>query len=399
MYHLKCRAGVTLPLQRYPLDRILVTLNQSLWQAHHSGRSLSGSNRKLRRDTVFSVRRKYMSRSFLLALIVVSSWSAQAVIAAEPVRLILDTDIGNDVDDALALAMIHALQNRAEVRLLAVTITKDNRYAAPFVDLVNTFYGRPDIPVGVVRNGKTRENSPMLEGPVQRRDPSGHYIYHRRIQEGSQAPEAVELLARILRQQPDHSVTIAQIGFSTNLVRLLKTPQGRELIQHKVNALYLMAGNFVKPQPEYNVYTDPDSAKLLFQGWPTPMIFSGFEVGLAITFPYEAIERDFSYTDNHPIVEAFRIYVRKREDHPNWDSTAVLDAIRPDRGYFELSARGRVKLGPKNTTVFTPDAQGNCRYLIMKPGQIARVRELITTLVSEPPQHTPPSVVARRMPF
>jgi len=67
---------------------------------------------------------------------------------AEPVRLILDTDMGNDVDDALALAIIHALQNRGEVQLLAVTITKDNRDAAPFIDLVDTFYGRPDIPIG-----------------------------------------------------------------------------------------------------------------------------------------------------------------------------------------------------------------------------------------------------------
>jgi hypothetical protein len=128
-------------------------------------------------------------------------------------------------------------------------------------------------------------------------------------------------------------------------------------------------------------------------------VFSGYEVGLAITFPYEAIERDFSYTDNHPIVEAFRIYVGKREDHPNWDSTAVLEAIRPDGGYFEVSAPGRVRLGPKNTTVFTPDAQGNCRFLIIRPDQIARVRELITTLVSEPPQRTPSSVLARHMPF
>jgi inosine-uridine nucleoside N-ribohydrolase len=340
-----------------------------------------------------------MSRSFLLASIVLFSLTARAVIAAEPVRLILDTDIGNDVDDALALAMIHALQNRAEIRLLAVTITKDNRYAAPFVDLVNTFYGRSDIPVGVVRNGKTRENAPMLEVPVQRRDSSGHYVYPRHIQDGSQAPEAVDLLTRILRQQPDHSVALAQIGFSTNLTRLLKTPHGRELIQQKVTALYLMAGNFVKPQPEYNVYTDPDSAKVLFEQWPTPMIFSGYEVGLKISFPYEAIERDFAYTDNHPIVDAFRLYVRKPEDHPNWDSTAVLEAIRPNRGYFELSGPGRVRLGPKNTTVFTPDAQGNCRYLILKPDQIARVRELITNLVSEPPQPTLSSATARRMLF
>ncbi|MFL6350583.1 MAG: nucleoside hydrolase [Bryobacteraceae bacterium] len=340
-----------------------------------------------------------MFRSAIVALFIFFFWSSPRTLGAEPVRLILDTDIGNDVDDALALAMIHALQNRAEVRLLAVTITKDNRYAAPFIDAVNQFYGRPDIPIGVVHNGKTPENAPMLELPLQRRDSSGHYVYPRRIEDGSQAPGAVELLSRMLGQQPDHSVTIAQIGFSTNLARLLRTPHGRELIQKKVNALYLMAGNFVKPEPEYNVYTDPDSAKILFEEWPTPMIFSGFEVGLSITFPREAIERDFRYTENHPIAEAFRIYVKKGQDRPNWDSTAVLEAIRPDRGYFEFSHRGRVRLSPKNTTLFTPDAQGNCRYLIIKPDQIGRVRELITALVSEPPQNMPSSVVAQRLLF
>jgi hypothetical protein len=61
------------------------------------------------------------------------------------VRLIFDTDMGNDIDDALALGVIHALQNRRECELLAVTVTKDNEFSAPFVDLVNTFYGRGDI--------------------------------------------------------------------------------------------------------------------------------------------------------------------------------------------------------------------------------------------------------------
>lgn len=335
----------------------------------------------------------------LLACIVFPSWAAEEGHPSEPVRLILDTDIGNDVDDALALALIHALQSRAEVRLLAVTITKDNRYAAPYVDLVNTFYGRPDIPVGVVHDGKTREDAPMLEKPDQHRDSAGHYVYPHRLEDGSQAPDAVELLTRILREQPDHSVAVAQIGFSTNLARLLKTPDGRKLIQQKVTTLYLMAGNFFKPQPEYNVYEDPDSAKVLFDDWPTPMIFSGFEIGLQITFPYEAIQRDFAYTDNHPVAEAFRIYVKTGENHPNWDSTAVLEAIRPDRGYFELSPPGRVTVGPKSTTTFTPDPRGNCRYLILRPEQAARVRELITTLVSEPPEHKCSSVAGRRVSF
>lgn len=327
-----------------------------------------------------------MIRKFLTGLLAFSAFCALHAKAAEPVRLILDTDIGNDVDDALALAMIHALENRGEVRLLAVTITKDNRYAAPFVSLVNSFYGQPDIPIGVVRHGKTPQDSAMLRIPVGQKDQNGRYIFPRKVQDGSQAPAAVPLLLRILRGQPDHSVTIAQIGFSTNLARLLRAPGGRDLVAQKVKALYLMAGNFSKPIPEFNVDTDPQSAAYLFTHWPRPMIFSDFTIGLVITFPYEAIAHDFGYTAHHPIAEAYKIYVGKPVDHPNWDSTAVLDAIRPDRGYFKLSRPGRVKLGPKATTVFVPDPHGNARYLILKPDQVAKLRQLIVSLVSQPPQ-------------
>ncbi|HMF76283.1 MAG TPA: nucleoside hydrolase [Bryobacteraceae bacterium] len=329
-----------------------------------------------------------MLRPLFLQILLSLCLFAAPGLTAEPVRLILDTDMGNDVDDAFAVAMIHALQNRGEVQLLAVTITKDNRFAAPFIDLMNTFYGRPDIPVGMVHDGKAPEDAPMLKVPATRLDKQGKYVYPHRLPDGSQAPEAVQLLTRILTGQPDQSVTIAQIGFSTNLARLAASPGGSALIKRKVKLLCLMAGNFVKPQPEFNVFTDAAAFERLMKDWPSPMIFSGFEVGLKIRFPYEAIQKDMSYVPHHPVVDAFHLYVGKPEDHPNWDSTAVLEAIRPNRGYFRLSAPGRVRLGEKNTTVFVPDPAGNCRYLIVKPDQVDRVRELISLLVSEPPRRT-----------
>src|SRR5437016_13785496 len=60
-----------------------------------------------------------------------------------PVKIIFDTDIGNDVDDVLALSVLHALHTRGECELLAVTITRADELAGPFVDAMNTFYGRP----------------------------------------------------------------------------------------------------------------------------------------------------------------------------------------------------------------------------------------------------------------
>jgi inosine-uridine nucleoside N-ribohydrolase len=334
----------------------------------------------------------------LIRPLIVSLLLIGAQVSAEPVRLILDTDMGNDCDDALALAMIHALQNRGEVRLLAVTITKDNRDAATYIDLVNNFYGRPDIPIGLVRNGKTPQDTPMIKVPVERRDSHGKFVYPRRLQDGS-APEAVELLTRVLNDQPDASVTIAQIGFSTNLARLVATPAGRALVERKVKTLYLMAGNFQKPQPEYNVFIDAQAFADLMKDWPTPMIFSGFEIGLVVTYPIESIQRDFAWATDHPVVEAYKVYVGKPADHPNWDSTAVLDAIRPDRGYFDLSPPGSVELGDKNTTVFKPDERGKCRYLILKPEQVATIRGLIADLVSEPPQKLLPGVGAQKLVF
>jgi inosine-uridine nucleoside N-ribohydrolase len=333
---------------------------------------------------------------FALTVLLTGPLSAQTV---EPVRLILDTDIGNDVDDALALAMIHALENRGEVHLLAVTITKDNRYAAPFVDLVDNYYGRPGIPIGMVHHGKTPDDAAMLKVPAEKRDTSGHYLYPHTITDGSQAPDAVDLLKQVLMGQPDASVTIAQIGFSTNLNRLLESPGGQALVKRKVKLLSVMAGNFEKPQAEFNVVTDAPAAKSLFKTWPTPIIFSGFEIGLKITFPYQAIAKDFAWTANNPVVDAYNLYVGKPEDHPNWDSTAVLYAIRPDRGYFDLSQSGDVTLGPKHITVFTPDAAGNCRYLLLKTDQVERIRTVIEDLVSEPPQHAPVASQSHKVVF
>src|SRR5215467_13780765 len=173
-------------------------------------------------------------------------------IMAAPVRVIFDTDMGNDVDDALALAMIHALESKGEAELLAVTITKDNRWAAPYVDLVNTFYGRGSIPVGVVRDGKTPADSKMIQVPAERKKADGTFVYPRRLLSGADAPEAVGLLRGILAAEKDHAVTIVQVGFSTNLARLLDSAQDRELAARKVRLLAVMAGAFPEGKPEFN---------------------------------------------------------------------------------------------------------------------------------------------------
>ena len=280
----------------------------------------------------------------ILVFILTIAFSS-VVSAQNPTGIIFDTDMGNDVDDALALAMLHSFQDRHEINLLAVTITKDNKFAAPYVDVVNTFYGRPEIPIGMVRNGKTPESSPMIQVPSERRRADGTFVYPHRILDGTQAPEAVSLLRQTLAKQADGSVVIVQVGFSTNLARLLETKadaaspdDGPALVRKKVRLLSVMGGNFLTGKSEFNLEKDVPSAVKLFHDWPTPIVVSGFEVGMALPFPAASIEHDFAYVPDHPVAEAYRSYMKMPYDRPTWDLTAVLYAVRPDGKYFALSA-------------------------------------------------------------
>ena len=315
-------------------------------------------------------------------------------VSADPVKLIFDTDMGNDVDDALALAMLHSLESRGESQLLAITLTKDNDEVAPYVDAINTFYGRGEIPIGITNSGVTPEKSRFTGVTLEIDD--GQYIYPHDLQLGDPAPNAVPLLREILANQPDQSVVIVQVGFSTNLAQLLDTPadaysdlEGVELISKKVKHISIMAGTFTpinnETHLEYNIVQDISSAQKLAEEWPTPIYWSGFEVGLAIRYPAVSIENDFSYIDRHPIPESYQSYVPTPHERPTWDLTSVLWAIRESRRYFGISESGSVTVLDDGETIFTPDPAGKHFFLTADDTQQKVVRELFTALVSEPP--------------
>lgn len=313
--------------------------------------------------------------------------------AHAPVNMIFDTDMGNDIDDALALGVIHALQSRGECRLLAVTLSKDNEFAAPYVDLVNTFYGRGGIPIGVVEKGKTPEDSPYIRVPVQAMD--GQKLrYPRMLASGKQAPEAVSLLRKTLAAADDQSVVIVVVGFSTNLARLLETKgdtvsplNGTELVAKKCRQLVMMAGMFTQEgrHKEYNVFIDLEAARKVYADWPTPLVTSGFEIGRAIKYPATSILEDYRYVPHHPLAESYALYQKMPYDRETWDLTAVLYAVRPNRGYFGLSENGTITVDQAEITQFKTDVHGRHQYMTVTPDQIVKVKEALIQLASQPP--------------
>src|SRR5579864_1318676 len=324
-------------------------------------------------------RSKTLGRCALATL----AYSVLLPLAAAPVRLIFDTDMGNDVDDAVALAMIHALQSRGEAKLLAVTVTKDNRWAAPFIDAMNTFYGRGDVPIGVVRNGKTPEDSNMIRLPAERQRPDGAFVYPHDLVDGRSAPEAVELLRNILTKEKDDSVVVVQVGFSTNLARLVDSADGRELVRRKVRLLSMMGGAFPDGKPEFNIKMDIPAAKKLFAEWPAPIVTSGYEVGDTILYPATSTQNDYRYVKDHPLAEAYRDYMKMPYDRPMWDPTAVLYAARPN--YFSLSPHGTITVDDEGHTHFTADRKGRHRYLTVSAEQRRQALAAIIELASRPP--------------
>src|SRR5439155_14256543 len=124
---------------------------------------------------------------------------------------------------------------------------------------------------------------------------------------------------------------------------------------------------------EYNVIKDVKSARALAQRWPTAMVYSGFEIGIALPYPAMSIERDYRYVRHHPVAEA---YIRRNpppHNRPTWDLTSVLFAVLGDRGYFDVSPRGTVRVEADGATHFEAGPQGRHSHLILRPEQRPRV--------------------------
>lgn len=341
----------------------------------------------------------YLLGLFLLALSSCTSSGKQqkTEVASNAEKIILETDIGNDVDDALALDMLYKYLDAGDIDLLGIMINKEGTYPAEYTDIMNTWYGYPQIPIGILHNGADCENDATnyAKAVCLIQDENSKPAFKRSLKGGyDQLPEAPALYRKLLAQQPDSSVTIISVGFSTNLARLLDTPAdeyssltGKELVAKKVKLLCTMAGCFNNPELyEYNVVKDIPAAKKVFTEWPTTLVTSPFEVGIAINYPATSIENDFQWAPIHPMVEAYKSYQKMPYDRPTWDLTSVLYSVEGP-SYFTVSPAGKINVTDKGATEFTPDATGNRYYLTVDAAQAENIKQHFVKLISKQPAH------------
>ena len=276
--------------------------------------------------------------------------------------VILDTDIGPDYDDVGAMAVLHALADKGELRPLAVIASNKNELVVPVISILNTYFGRPELPTGAPKGrgadfGATQKWPEML---VEKYKPG--------IAKTSDAPDAVETYRKILAKEPDRSVTIITIGFLTNLADLLASKpdaisplDGPALVKKKVKQLVSMAGKFPEGR-EYNVYADSVSSAKVFSEWPTEILFSGFEIGEKIKTGLKVVANERLQS---PVREVYAMAMpMSKEDaagRMSWDQTAVLVAARGVQPYFGLK-RGRIVIEDGNNK-WQDDPMGPHAYL------------------------------------
>jgi len=313
-----------------------------------------------------------------------------------PINIIMETDIGNDIDDAIAMDLLYKYLEAGKINLLGVCVNKDGVAPGEFIDILNTWYGHPDIPIGIIHDGAEGDPNAVnyAQSVVDMRDEAGNPAFARTVKDHANLPEATVVYRKLLSEAADNSVVIASVGFSTNLVRLLQTGadeyselNGRELVEKKVKLLVTMAGDFKNLEHhEFNVVKDIPAARTIFGEWPTPVVTSPFEVGSVIKYPATSIENDFSWASLHPMVEAYKAYMKMPYDRETWDPTAVLYAVEGD-SWFSVSEPGRITVTDEGSTLFTPDENGTRRYLSVNDEQAAAIKAHFIELVTAAPEN------------
>lgn len=314
--------------------------------------------------------------------------------AKNKMSVIFDTDMGNDIDDVLALDMLFKYADQNKIKLLGVMNNKGSEYSTRFLDLMTNWYGYPKLPIGQIFNGVTlNDYTDYTKNMVEMNEKEG-FPYSYTLKDHTKLLASHKLYRKLLASQPDHSVVIISVGFSTNLHRLLMSGpdkysklNGKDLVAKKVYYLSVMAGSFGdKKRAEFNIVHDLPASRYVFSNWPVGLVLSPFEVGAKVQYPAKSIEEDFGWTVRHPLVDAYKRYRPFPYDRATWDLTSVYYAVEGDSHLLNVSEPGSVSVDEKGFTHFKKDSAGKHYVLSIDAKQIPKLKQYFIDLIKMKPK-------------
>lgn len=282
----------------------------------------------------------------------------------EPIDVILDTDVGSDCDDMMALAYLAWARQQGRIRLRAVT----NSNACPGgPDLIRVFFeqlGEPVPPLG----------SPV--GHAQNYDTYCSSVL-RRFGDGVRAyPDAVSVLRRALAESK--RAVLCAIGPFNNIAALLESQgdeisplDGVSLVREHCARLAVMAGGFVPGEdgqniPEWNALVDAAATQKMVELCPVPITFLPFEAGLNMLTGGSMMDK---YGERTPLSYAYIHFADTRAigGRHSWDPALVLCAVEGCRDFFDEDLRGTVSVDGDGRTVLHRDPGGLHSVLTIRP--------------------------------
>ena len=277
-------------------------------------------------------------------------WGAGLVNGAEPVRIIFDTDMDSDCDDAGALALLHALADRGEAEILGTMVSSKHRWSAPCVDGINTYFGRGDLAVGAPKGPGAIEQGSKFARRIAEEYPHD-------IPAGEDAPDATAIYRRILAKQPDGSVVVVTVGDLTNLRYLLESKgdersplEGGELVERKVKEWVCMGSRYPAdedPRKWGNFKPDAESTVKAIERWPTLITFTG---GGAFAESLATGERLKEAVERNPVRRVYELYFGgEAKDRHSADQIAVMVAVRGTGYPWKLVKEGHNEIFANGT--------------------------------------------------
>lgn len=322
-------------------------------------------------------------RPFILFVSLLSlAWGCQRAAEQQPVtRIIFDTDMAPDYDDVGALTLLHAFADSGLVEIAATVSSNKTETAVPCIEVLNGYFGRPDIPLGVAK-GIAPDINTWHKG--LRWTEELPKLFPHSIKQSSDAPDAVAVYRKVLSESPDTSVVIVTVGFLSNIRDLLQSGAdsisaltGKELISKKVKRMVTMGGFFPEGK-EFNIEQDTLASKIVTEEMPVPIIFSGFEIGDKIlTGSRVAALND----PQNPVsmVYAMSLAQDNPEGRQSWDQTAVLVGATGTEPYFDVERGNMIMLDGGVNTWEKSDTGRHYRLLFKRP--VSEVTEKIEGLM------------------
>ena len=292
----------------------------------------------------------------------------------KPIQMILDSDFGSSTDDLFALMMIHHYIDQGKVDLKGVVVDREGDKNAQLVDIFNTYYGHPNIPIGLERNGvKNPRCFIPYNGICDLKDSQGNPLFERTMTDNN-FMDGYRLYRKLLSQAEDKSVVVVAIGFVTTIAELFQSGadefsplNGVDLFGQKVKAVYIQSGRFESGDSlsGYNMRAASKQSAIFYDMLPhnVDIVMSPSNIGDLMDYAPQDVLVDLSYTEKNPIKSVYTYYTCDTGQRM-WDTNCLVNAVEGDDEY-NLSPRGYVTFvdkGEESLMLFKQDPNGNARY-------------------------------------